>query len=254
MKILVCVKQSVMVPKYVEFSPDGGDVDPAFMTRDLSEADAYAIEAALLLKEARGIGEVVVVTAGEIASDEVLRQCLARGADTALRVAVTGSEIHDPVLVARKLAVAVRQEAPDLVMCGVQSGDAAQQSTGPALASSLGWPVVSVVTRIEVSDGLVLAEREFEGGLREQVEVALPAVVTVQIGANTPRYGSFKGMMKAKKMDIPVLDAPLPRPRKVVLRRMTLAEAAGKRKVTMIPGGPADVASRILQLVEETRA
>ena len=255
MKILVCVKLAITVPKYVEFTADNADVDSAFKTRELNEPDTYALEEALRMKEAAaGAGEVVVLTAGSDSADEALRQGLARGADRAIRVAVEGADIHDPVLVARKLAAAVRQEAPDLVLCGVQSSDAAQQSTGPALASALQWPAVSVATRIEPAEGGLRVQREFEGGLREVVTLPLPAVVTVQIGLNAPRYGSFKGMMKAKKTVIPVVEAAGTGPARVTVRRMFVPEAAGKRSVDMITGGAAEVAQRIIELVKEARA
>lgn len=253
MKILVCVKQAVTVPKYVEFTAGGADVDPAFMTRELNEPDTFALEEALHLKEAAGEGEVVALTAGEEAAEEALRQCLARGADRAVRVSVTGTAVHNPILVARRLAAAVREAAPDLVLCGVQSNDAAQQSTGPALASALKWPSVSAATKIETGGNALRVQREFEGGLRELVEVRLPSVVTVQIGVNMPRYGSFKGMMKAKKTAIPVVEAADAGPSRIMLRRMFVPEAAGKRAITMIQGGPADVANRIIQLVQEVR-
>ncbi len=253
MKILVCVKQAVTIPKYVEFTAGNANVNSAFMTRELNEPDTYALEEALHMREATGEGEVVVLTAGEDIAEEALRQCLARGADKAVRVAVTGAALHDPVLVARRLAAAVRQEAPDLVLCGVQSSDAAQQSTGPALASALKWPSVSIATRLEATEGKLRVQREFEGGLRELVDVALPAVVTVQVGINTPRYGSFKGMMKAKKTAIPVVEATEAGPSRVTLRRMFVPEAAGKRAVPMIQGGPAEIAGRIIQLVQGLR-
>ncbi len=255
MKIAVCVKQAVSVPKYVEFTPDGMDVDPAFMSREVNEADLVALEEALRLKEALGQGEVIAVTAGDESAEEALRQSLARGADRVIRVAASGAVLHDPVGVARKLAAALRAEAPDLVLCGVQSSDAAQQSTGPALASALQLPAVSVATKIEVGaePNRLAVQREFEGGLRETVEVALPAVVSVQIGVNTPRYGSFKGMMKAKKTEIPVVEGAEAAPGRVSLRRVFVPEAAGKRSVKMIEGSPAEVAKRVITLVQEVR-
>lgn len=255
MKILVCVKLAVVVPKYVEFTSDGADVDSAFMSRELNDADTYALEEALRMRDTAGEGEVVALTAGDEAAEEALRQSLARGADRAIRVSSRGPALHDPISIARNLAVAIRAEKPDLVLCGVQSSDAAQQSTGPALASALGVPCVSVATRLEVADGqkTLVVQREFEGGLRELVEVDLPAVVTVQVGLNTPRYGSFKGMMRAKKISIPVIDPAEVGAARATVRRMFAPGAGGKRNVTLIEGGPAEVARRIIQLVREAR-
>jgi electron transfer flavoprotein beta subunit len=252
-KIVVCVKQVVEVPSYVEFGAGGVDVDPAFTSHELNDADSYAVEEALRIRDAAGGGEVVVVTAGDDGSAEALRRCLAMGADRAVRVWSESLSVHDPISVARSLAAVVRDEAADLVFCGVQSSDAAQQSTGPALAAALGVPCVSVATKVDVAAGgrELVVRREFEGGLAEVVEVEGPAVITVQTGLNTPRYGSFKEMMKAKKAQIPVVDpGDIGAPR-VKVRRMFVPSSGGGRDIEMIDGGPAQVAARIVALVRE---
>lgn len=255
MKIVVCVKQAVHVQKYVEFTPASSDIDSAFMSREVNEADTYAVEEALRLREATGQGEVIVLTAGGEVTEDTLRHCVAKGVDRAVRVSVEGLALHDPITVARKLAVAIREEAPDLVLCGAQSSDAAQQSTGPALASALGVPCVSVATKLDVACGqkTLAVQREFEGGLQEIVEVDMPAVITVQTGLNKPRYGSFKGMMRAKKMQIPVVDPGESGSARVTVRRMFAPEHADGRSVKMIEGGPAVVAARIVELIREAR-
>ena len=249
MKAVVCVKQVINLSSFVELDSAGTDVDPAFMEPELNEADAHAVEEALRLREQAGQGEVVVLTAGGEGSEEALRACLAMGADRAVRVAVESAAGHDPLRVAGALAAAVRAENADLVLCGVQSSDAAQQSTGPALAAMLGIPCVSVVTKVAAGGSLTL-HREFEGGLAEVVEVDGPAVLTVQTGINTPRYGTFKGKMMAKKATIDVVDpgdvAPGAR-----VRRMFLPTAAGGQTVEMVGGGAAAIAERIVRIVRE---
>ena len=256
MKILVCVKLAVSTPKFVEFAPDGLDIDPAFAMRELNDADTNAIESALQIKDSRPGVEVLALTAGGPAADEALRQAMARGVDRYARVVAMGPVLHDPISVARRLAFAARREAPDLVICGVQSSDAAQQSTGPALASALGLPCVAVATRLELNaEGKTLvAQREFEGGQRELVEVDLPCVVTVQVGLNAPRYGSFKGMARAKKTPIPVVEPEGVAPSAVTLRRMTAPPAGARKTPRMLSGAPAEIAEALIQLVNEARA
>ena len=255
MKILVCVKQVVTAPKYVQFTADGLGIDAAFVTRELNEADTHAIEAAMQIRDANAGVEVVAATTGPGGSDEALRQALARGADRPLRVSIDGPALYDPIAVARCLAAAARAENPDLVICGVQSSDSAHQSTGPALASALGLPCVAVATKLELinENRTLVAHREFEGGFREIVEVDLPCLVTVQIGMNLPRYGSFKGMMKAKKTTIPVFDPGEAARSKVTVRRLFQPAEGGRKTPAMIDGGPAAVAERIIQLVGEAR-
>lgn len=252
MKVVVCAKQVLELSDYVEFTPDGRDVDAAFGSLGLNEPDSYAVEEALRLREAADGGEVVVVTVGTDSAEDVLRQCLAMGADRAVRVTADAISLHDPLQVARALAAAVRAEAADVVLCGVQSTDAGQQSTGPALAAVLDVPCVSVATDVElVADGrAVRVHREFEGGLTEVVEVDLPVVLTVQTGLNTPRYGTFKEKMRAKKAEIPVIEPGDVGPPSAVVRAMVAAPGAGG-DVEMITGGPEQIAQRIAELVRE---
>lgn len=249
---MVCVKRAAEVPSYVEFLATGTDVDPAFLTYEANEADTYAVEEALRLRDGNGDGEVIVATAGGEGAEETLRRCIAMGADRAVRVPLALEEAADPVLVARRLASAVRREEPDLILCGVQSSDSAQQSTGPALASALGLPSVSVVTKVDLDgDGLVV-RREFEGGLAELVEVERPAVVTVQTGLNEPRYGTFKGMMRAKKANVEVVEDASSAPRVTVRRMYQPATDEGDR-ITVEQGSPSEVAARIVEIVREAQ-
>src|SRR6266704_3459085 len=123
MKVLVCVKQVKVLGDEVEFTKDGRDVDPDYLERALNEWDACALEEALRIREQLGETEVVVVTAGDKRSEEVLRRCLAVGADRAVRIE---SGALDPISTARALAAAAAGEAPHLVLCGVQSSDSVQ--------------------------------------------------------------------------------------------------------------------------------
>ena len=249
MKVVVCVTQVLEVSRYLEFGAGGTAVDPAFATATVNEADLCAVEAGLAVVEAAGEGEVVVVGAGEDNAEEALRGALAMGPERAIRVWTDGLAVDDVRTLGSALAQAVATESPDLVLCGVQSSDIGQQSTGPALAAAWGAPCVSVARSLAVKGRTIIAQREFEGGLTETVEVDLPAVVTIQVGANTPRYGSFKDKMRAKKAEIPVL-APvdLGAPRSVVTQ-MTTAPGGSGRSIEMIEGGPAAVAARIVALV-----
>jgi electron transfer flavoprotein beta subunit len=248
-KIVVCVKQTLSLPGPIEFLADGSDVDPVFTERSLNEADLHAIEEGLRLSDDHG-GEVVVVTAGTESTIDVLRQGLAMGAHRALHVAMTHADTHDAVAVGRALAAAIDPESPDLVLCGVQSGDGGQQSTGPAVAAALGRPCVSVATSLERSETALRVHREVGGGLVEVVEVDLPALVTVQTGINEPRYGTFKDKMAANKADIPTVDSG-PSETGTRVRRVFVPPDDGSR-ATLIGGGPDAVAAHIVELLSET--
>lgn len=200
MKILVAVKQVAALDEDFEIRADGRDVDPEFLIRDLNEWDDFSLEEAVKIKEAAGGAvDVVVVSVGPDDVDESLRKCLAKGADRAIRVWDEAIEGSDATAIARVLAAVVLAEAPDLVFAGVQSSDQSFATTGIATAGILGWPHAAVVARLEFTPGARSAvfRRELEGGLLHEVEIQLPAVLTIQAGINTPRYASLRSIKQA---------------------------------------------------------
>lgn len=245
MRILVCVKQVKNLGDEVEFTADGTDVDPDYLDAALNEWDSYATEEAIRLREASG-GEVVVVTCGSKESEAALRRCLAMGADRAVRI--EGVEGHDPIRVAYALAEVVRDETPDLVLCGVQSSDAVQAATGTALGELVGMPRVAVVTKLDLGDGAARCHRELEGGLVDVVDVDLPAVLTIQTGINEPRYANLRAIKQAEQVEITVRQASEASAGSRVRRMFVPARGEGAE---MLGKDPAEVARRIAEIVEE---
>ncbi len=248
MKIAVCVKEVVADRQaQLMFQKSRLDIDPTYSTFETNEADLYALEEALRLVEAAGAGEVIAITVGDIRADKMLQKCVAMGANRPIRVWADGLSVNDAIGVASALARVIREEQADLVLCGVQSSDAAQQSTGPALAALLGLPCVTAAARLVVDGGTATVSSEREGGQIEVVQVDLPAVVTVQTGLNTPRSGSFKQLMLAKKTPIAVTDPGAVRLGARVVR-MFEAPATAER-AELLPGAPDSIARRIIDLV-----
>jgi electron transfer flavoprotein beta subunit len=245
MRTVVCVKQVRTLGDEVELTADGRDVDPDYLDLALNEWDAYATEEGLRLREEHG-GEVVVVTSGEVQSEAALRRCLAMGADRAIRV--EGAAGHDPIGTAHALAGAIRELAPDLVLCGVQSSDSVQAATGTALAELLGLPCVAVVTAVELSGGTARVHRELEGGLIDVVDVDTPALLTIQTGINAPRYANLRAIKQAEQLEIAVLIASPPAYASYV-RRMFVPSRAGTAEI--LGTDPAVVAGRIAEIVKE---
>lgn len=245
MRTLVCIKQVKNLGDEVEFTADGTDVDPDYLDAALNEWDSYATEEALRLREAGG-GEVVVVTCGPRESEAALRRCLAMGADRAVRV--EGVEGHDPIRVAHALAAVVRDESPDLVLCGVQSSDSVQAATGTALAELVGLPRVAVVTRLEPGAGSARVHRELEGGIVDVVDVDLPAVLTIQTGINEPRYANLRAIKQAEQVEVAVRAAADAPSASRVRRMFTPPRGEGAE---MLGGDPAEVARRIAEIVKE---
>jgi electron transfer flavoprotein beta subunit len=200
MKILVAVKQVAALEEDFEIRADGKDVDEDFMLYDLNEWDDYSLEEAMKIKESSDTEvEVVVVSVGPDRVDESLRKCLAKGADRAIRVWDDSAEGSDAIVVGRILTEVIKKEAPDMVFAGVQSSDQAYASTGISVASYLNWPHAAVVADLQYKpgDNKAVVRRELEGGLLQEVEINCPAVLTIQLGINKPRYASLRGIKQA---------------------------------------------------------
>lgn len=197
MKVAVCVKR---VPDIAEAdvrvdSTGRGVIQDRFQFT-VNEADNYALEEALLLKENHE-AEVVLVTVGGPEATEVLRMGLAKGAERAVRIDAAGLEESDAQNLARVLAAYFRQEEYDLVFCGAIAQDTEDSQVGPALAGYLDRPHASYVVKLEPGEEDLTVRRELEGGLLEVKELPRPCVVTIQTGGNTPRYASILGIKRA---------------------------------------------------------
>jgi electron transfer flavoprotein beta subunit len=171
----------------------------------LSPYDEYAVEEALRLREANG-GKVTVVSVGKKEALTTLKKCLAMGADEAVLLKDEASETYDGLRTAKIIARAVEQKFSDynLLLFGKQSVGADNAQVPAMVAELLGLPQANVVTKLEVKGNQGTAHREIEGAL-EKVSFSLPAVISAQKGLNEPRYETLKGIMAAKKKEIPIV-------------------------------------------------
>jgi electron transfer flavoprotein beta subunit len=251
MKIVVCVKQVGRIDDEVEFVDDDRSVDEDFLDWELNEWDGFAVEAGLRLG-AETEGEVMAVTVGPDRAEEALRYCLAMGVDRVARIEPDDLTLDGPVEVAGALAAFVRDESPDLVLCGVQSGDMVNGATGGALAGHLDMPVVSVVTDITRDGAALRVRRELEGGLAETLEVTLPAVLTIQTGVNVPRYVTMREILQAEGRPIQLFEPPAAADgaeREAVRRRvLSIPE---RREPEAIEGDAAAIAARLHTMIRE---
>src|SRR5438046_7806229 len=168
-----------------------------------SEADNYALEEAVRLKEKHG-GEVVVISMGGEEAGRVLRSGLAMGADRAIHLFDPKFKGADEFATAEALARAIEKDGgADLILTGVQSDDLGTGMTGVMLAEFLKFAHATAVIGVEASAETrsVRAKRELEGGINETVELPMPALLTIQLGINQPRYASLNGIMAAKKKE-----------------------------------------------------
>jgi electron transfer flavoprotein beta subunit len=239
---------------------DGRDVDADFLIRDLNEWDDFSLEEAVKIKEAASEPvEVIAFSVGAEEADESLRKCLAKGADRAIRVWDPAIEGSDPIAIARVLAAVTRREAPAMLFAGVQSSDQAFASTGIAAAAFLDWPHAAVVSQLTYAPGATSAiyRRELEGGLLQEVEIRCPAVLTIQLGINTPRYASLRSIKQAAAKPIEVLSLT-----ELGLTAADVGEAGSasrvrrmympdKGRAELIPGDAAQAAQRLAEIIRE---
>jgi len=202
MKVLVPVKRVVDYNVKVRVKADGSGVDIANVKMSMNPFDEIANEQAIRLKEAGTAEEVVAVSLGGGKCQETLRTALAMGADRAIHVQ-TDAELQ-PLAVAKLLKGVIEREAPGLVLMGKQAIDDDSNQTGQMVAALLGWPQATFVSRLEIKEGAGICGREVDEGI-ENLEIRLPAVVTVDLRLNEPRYASLPNIMKAKKKPIDTL-------------------------------------------------
>ena len=206
MKTFVCIKYVPDTSEAeVKVNPDGTSVDSSRFSFDINDADNYAVEESVLIKEAHG-GSVTIVSIGPKESEVMIRMALAKGADNAVRVEDSRIAAYDPLMVARTLAGVIKGQEFDLVLTGCMASDDGQMATGVALAELLGVSHAAMVKKLEILDGKVKAHRELEGGLMEVVELSLPAVITIQTGINEPRYAPIRGIREAQKKELKVVN------------------------------------------------
>jgi electron transfer flavoprotein beta subunit len=201
MKIISCIKAVPDPSSRLIINESKNWIKDADLTFVASEADNYAIEEALRLKEKRG-GEVVVISMGGEESARVLRSGLAMGADRAIHLLDPKFKGSDEFTVAAAIAKAIEKDGgADLVLAGVQSDDLGTGMTGTMMAEFLGVPHATVVVGVDGDGKTLKVRRELEGGMNETVELPVPALLTIQFGINQPRYASLKGIMAAKKKE-----------------------------------------------------
>jgi electron transfer flavoprotein beta subunit len=253
MKILVAVKQVAALDEDFEIRADGKDVDPDFLVRDLNEWDDFSLEEAMKIKEASASTpvEVVAVCVGPEDADDALRKCLAKGADRAIRVWDDALEGADSIAIARVLAAVATRENPNLLFAGVQSSDHTFASTGIATAALLDWPHAAVVTSFTYTSGAKTAvfRRELEGGVLHEMQIECPAVLTIQLGINTPRYASLRAIKQAAAKPIEVLSGIAAGESASRVRRMYIPE---KGRAEMIEGSVEEKAARLAQIIKES--
>jgi electron transfer flavoprotein beta subunit len=199
MNIFVCVKQVPDTETKVTPTADGTFIETAAIKWIMNPYDEFAVEQALLIKQANAAANVTVVRVGSVKDTEALRTAMAMGADDG--ALVEANDNLDSYSIAKALRGAIEKSGkkPDLILAGKQAIDDDCLQVPQILAQMLGLPSIAVVVGFELNGTTVKAKREVEGGALEIYEVATPCMIACNKGLNTPRYASLPGIMKAKK-------------------------------------------------------
>ena len=255
LKIIVCVKA---VPGYIlnpQLAGEGNKIDYTAGSIIINESDEYALEKALALKKGCGEGEVTVMTAGRLSSQKALHIGLAKDADRAARI---DTDIIDSASIAAMLAEAVKRFDYDLILTGVESSDNMTAQTGVLMAGRLELPFAYAVTEVERGDkaGTLKVTKESGGGVRQKVEITLPALLCIQTGTKLPSYVPLPKMLRARSKPIKSFTAKDLNIEEELKRSASpqIVEIFSPQRVSkaeMIEGNPSEVASMVMKKIKE---
>jgi len=201
MKVLVAVKRVVDYNVKVRVKSDGSDIDLNNVKMSINPFCEIAVEEAVRLKEKGIATEVIAVSVGPQQAQEQIRTSLALGADRGIHIK-TDAKL-EPLAIAKCLKAVVDNEQPQIILLGKQTIDGDNNQTGQMLAGLCGIGQGTFASEVDVADGSVSVTREIDGGL-QTISLSLPALITVDLRLNEPRYASLPNIMKAKRkpMDI----------------------------------------------------
>jgi electron transfer flavoprotein beta subunit len=254
MKILVCVKQIPDMES--KFKVTAGCVwfDTADLAWRMNEYDEYAVEQAVRLKEQVKDADVTVLSIGSDKVKETLKKALAMGCDRGAHIADNEVSGKEPFEIAGIIAEYARDKKFDFIFTGMQSQDRGSAQVGVLVAEMLSLASVTTVVDFSYSNGRIEVKRELEGGIKAKVALNIPALVTCQLGLNTPRYPTLPNIMKAKKKEL--ISIPVEHLLQVEARqetsRMYFPEKKGGGLV--LEGEPGDLAEKLIQILKEKTA
>ena len=250
MRIAVLMKAVVEPESRIELGTDG-EVQRANFRYELNEYDLYAVEEGIRMAELYA-AEVTVVSAGPEEAVQSLRKGLAMGATDAIFVPVEGS-MGDAFLSATVLAAALKPIQPDLVLAGVESNDLGGSQVGVLVAEQLGYVAATMTISVQVgNDGVLNVRRELEGGNFVDVNLQMPAVLTIQTGLNEPRYPSLKGIMAAKRKNLVRLElSSLDLSGSQLVETIEYSYPPQRERAQMLEGSSEAIAGELVSLLRE---
>jgi electron transfer flavoprotein beta subunit len=252
MKICVLIKQVPDKDSPLAIADNNLSVADNNITWVSNESDNYALEEALLLKEAYG-GEVVVCTLGRESSKQVLKDAMAKGADRSIFLSDEQFDSLDILPISKVFASALKDENFDLLMSGLQSDDQGNSQLGILLAELLDMSHASLVMGTEIlDDNTIKVKRELESGWFQWTTLSLPASISIQSGINTPRYATLKGIMMVKNKEVTELNKEsmigLDLSTQISLKKMYIPEKS--KETVFIEGSPDEIVGKLVDVLK----
>lgn len=203
MKILVGIKRVVDYNVRIRVKNDGSGIETDGVKMSINPFDEIALEEALRMREAGHASEVIVFSAAGDECQQQLRTGLAMGADRAVQIKT--ERALQPLTCARAILELVKREDAGLVILGKQAIDDDNNQTAQMLAALWDRPQATFVSKIDYTQGRARVLREVDAGL-ESIEISLPAVISVDLRLNEPRFVKLPDIMKAKRKPLDVMD------------------------------------------------
>tara|TARA_B100000424_G_scaffold19944_2_gene14271 strand:- start:3386 stop:4147 length:762 start_codon:yes stop_codon:yes gene_type:complete len=247
MKIAVLVKQVIGSESALEINSNNNWVKEDNASFVMNPPDNYAIEEALTIKEKLGEGEVVIVSQGPLRAQKVIREGLAKGADRGVHIEENGQIETDPLVIAKSIVAAVKNENFDLILSGLQSDDTGMGQIGVLVGELLNMSVATLAIETDIDTEKIRVKRELESGWFQWVTLGSSASISIQSGINQPRYPSLKGIMGAKKKEIKVIPS-LTMDKKQSIQRVFVPQASKETEIIDMDSNSA--VDRIIEILK----
>jgi electron transfer flavoprotein beta subunit len=219
----------------------------------MNEYDEYGVEQAVQLKEQTG-ADLTVLCVGPDQVKETMKKALAMGCDRGVHIVDNNSQLKDPFEIASLIAEYAGDKEFDLIFTGMQSQDRGSAQVGVMVAELLSLPAVTTIVDFAFSGGKITVKRELEGGVKARIETTLPALVTCQLGLNTPRYPTLPNIMKARKKELLTIAAGDLRQAGALQETVKIEFPLKKIGGLFLEGEVASIADRLIRILKEKTA
>jgi electron transfer flavoprotein beta subunit len=255
MKLLVCIKQVPDLESRFKANAEGvwyNETDLAFR---MNEYDEYAVEQAVQLREKLGDScELTVLSIGPDRVVEAIKKSLAMGCDNAAHIQDSTASGKDPWQIASIIAAYAKDKGFDIIFTGMQSQDRGSAQVGVTIAEQLGLACTTTIIGFDYEGGTITAKRELEGGIKAIVKLKTPALVTCQLGLNTPRYPTLPNIMKAKRKEITAIPVSDLLKEEALTTTTSFHPPAKKGGGIVLEGDVGDLVDKVIAILKDKTA